>query len=213
MCRLMFWLAAVLAVTGSGVAQAGSLVLDFAPDGGSVSMEAGRKVVSVLPGTTLSFAVTVDSATAESLLLDAFQLNFANSAPQLRLHEWVTGAHWITLDGQLDAPTDTFVAGGLLSGQVEVPPATELGVLQAVVPDEPGEYLLSVDRQAGDDFDTLFVSAFTPQQVGDYGDVLVRVVPEPGTLLLLLAGVFAGLLWQCWRGRLRSGCASGPHIE
>lgn len=184
----------ILLVLGCSASTVSAVVIEFTPDAGVVTDEGGTKVVTVAPNTPITFDVAVTSA-AESL--SAYELNFLQSdtgAGQLVLSTWANNdLDWSSLPGDLSPPGDTSVAGFTL-GTVAVP--TTLGSFQAIAPTTPSDYLITVDSQIGGFGDTVFTGA-SVLTITDYGDTVVRVVPEPASAgLAIVAGVglaFMGL--------------------
>jgi len=173
------------------------VVINLEPDTGEVSSQPPDKVVSVDPNSTTTFRATTTGTSA----LYGFQLNFGNSDVedgQLDLHNWLTDGSW-GLPFDSDFIPDWVVAASDFSG-VNSPVA--FGTFDVVAPDTPGDYLLTLDNRDAVSGTILNDGTTTAPTISDYGDVLVRVVPEP-TSVALLAIAFASSLVSMLRRRHR----------
>ena len=165
-------------------AAAEAVVMDLIPHSGTVSFDPdGTKVVTVEPGATINFTQQVLDAQDD---LAGFQLSYDNSDDgpgELQLYGWTTAPDWpLVMNGDFDsAEGDTFVAAAnaFVAPPVQVPPAVTLGSFVAVAPTVPGDFLISLGTGGVGPFDTWFLSSSGASlAVGDYGDVIVRVVDE-----------------------------------
>lgn len=180
--------------------------LQFVPDVGVISTEGPNQVVTVDPLTNITFSVDVTTA-AEPIT--AYQLEFLRSdigPGELVLSNWSNNPTFgLTVDTTLGSVgNDTFVSS-LSFDSLSVPGS--LGSLSAAAPATPGDYLLTIDSQLGNTGDTDVTGELTSLPITDYGDTIVRVVPEPNALALLLVAVaiLAGVV-LC--GRIRASISA-----
>lgn len=180
----------------------GLTILTFTPDTGTVT----GGVLEVAPSAVVEFTATIIEVEQDQELF-GYELNFENSHPDLVLSDWVTDpAFPAALDPTLDTSSDDdSVSFADLSDMVPAP--VDLGAFTLTAPSVAGDFLLTVqpvdpnDPGSGETLLLGGVGGGDEIVVDDYGDLTIRVVPEPAGFALVAIGALALAVFVIFRRR------------
>lgn len=143
--------------------------VDFTPQAGIVTEEDGVPVLTVTPGSSVTFDAKVRFA-AETYR--SFQLDFGASHVDLDLDTWTTDGGFTVADGNLDFPGDALVSAGGTTNFLSAP----LGTFVLTAPSNEGDYLLTANS-GGTEFEHPDLT--DPLGIRDFGDIIIRVQEAP----------------------------------
>ena len=147
--------------------------LDLTPVDAAVSEENGTRTVNVLAGTTLKVSARALSAERP---IEGFSLDFSASNSQLILSNFENNGFPASVDPDLDSQANDFFVAYDAFGELPINTARSLGTFDVIVPQTPGNYVLSITgSETGQGITQLTDVNDQPLDISAFGDLTLGV--------------------------------------